>query len=62
MYPGVNFIIYFYHVQNTDYRMVWDGKPFKIISFQTPCHRQGHFPAEQVAPSPTYLGIFFTEE
>jgi len=42
------------------YRIVeWFGfeGTLSIISFQSPCHRQGHLPLDQVAQSPIQPGL-----
>jgi len=37
--------------------MVWVGQDFKYHPVPTPCHRQGHFPLDQVAQSHIQPGL-----
>ncbi|XP_061317325.1 keratinocyte-associated protein 3 isoform X2 [Pezoporus flaviventris] len=40
-----------------NHRMVWVGRDLKAHPVPTPCHRQGHLPIDQVAPSPVQPGL-----
>ena len=43
--------------QGMNHRKVWVGRDLKDHPVPTPCHRQGHLPPAQAAPSPVQPGL-----